>query len=202
MSQPSRLESLPAELRNQIYEYVLGGLQAQFMTGTNANLCLVETRPLNDTGSDIWQRSTSDLLALTAVSRQLHSETRLVPFALNQFCGHVRKFMNAVQGKNFSLEHLKAMREIELVLDADNFLRARIPGTVRADVAPGHDLADLLRLLGEMPSLRQVIVVWEGCSSGHSKWKSLYKYLEHMFEKALEREEGGAGVEIVITAMW
>jgi hypothetical protein len=67
---------LPAELRNHIYAYVLGGETFTIHCWRRYTPYGFETRIL---------RKRRAFLALLAVCRQLHYETRLLPFRLNVF---------------------------------------------------------------------------------------------------------------------
>jgi len=84
----SPLLRLPAELRNQIYAYVLGdheicteSLPWGYPTPGHHHI------QLSSHNNGIWTRP-HHFLALTATSRQLRSETEFLPFRLNCFQAH------------------------------------------------------------------------------------------------------------------
>jgi hypothetical protein len=71
--------TLPAEIRNQIYEYVLGGVEVmpRMNTGTRAIQCVSYGLKLR--GRKSWEQH----IALTFVCRAIHNDTRLLPYSLN-----------------------------------------------------------------------------------------------------------------------
>ncbi|KAF1832936.1 hypothetical protein BDW02DRAFT_624666, partial [Decorospora gaudefroyi] len=75
----SPLLRLPAELRNKIYRFVLGGNHI---------------RPYCETVMGVWEVSFPGWaysrlqLALLEVCRQVYAETKLLPFSLNRFVGY------------------------------------------------------------------------------------------------------------------
>ncbi|KAF2850756.1 hypothetical protein T440DRAFT_518050 [Plenodomus tracheiphilus IPT5] len=72
----SPLLRLPAELRNQIWELVLGG-----------NICYVDRKPWSMHNRKRQSfRVTNVHSALLRICRQVYSETALLPFQLNEFC--------------------------------------------------------------------------------------------------------------------
>lgn len=77
--QTSPLLRLPAELRNKIYEYVFGGEHLLVYTQNKRRLVRQKdpTRPLS--------RDLPEYPALTAVSRQLNTETKHMVFSHNTF---------------------------------------------------------------------------------------------------------------------
>jgi len=103
---------IPAELRNQIYEYVLGGmcLEADYrQTYTTGHRIKVQPMPYEPRqGKEVVR-----LLALTETCRQIRSETRLLPFALNEFCGSTIKIF-CVFVTSLSEEQRRIIRRIRL----------------------------------------------------------------------------------------
>jgi hypothetical protein len=91
--QSSILLRLPAELRNNIYSLVLGG---KYITIAGWGSYWVQSKSLDDCYALMcppeepeftWHKfeSSKHLLSLLHTCRQVHSETRLLPFALNVF---------------------------------------------------------------------------------------------------------------------
>jgi hypothetical protein len=76
----SLLLRLPGELRNKIYEYAFGGHSVEVQYGPSSD---DEDLYCHAPGSTVslW----SDLLSRTTICRQIHEETRLLPYALNIF---------------------------------------------------------------------------------------------------------------------
>jgi hypothetical protein len=111
--QQSPLLRLPPELRNRIYELVLGGQEIRIVSSKpngGTYPFAIKSRPLtsqdksiNETTKDdddefemLWElkepipprwTTPKHFLALTAPSWQLHNETALLPFGLNEFGG-------------------------------------------------------------------------------------------------------------------
>jgi len=84
----SPLLRLPAELRNQIYVYVLGGHEIRTESRPHGyNMSSHPPIQLSSHNKDDWNRP-HHFLALTATSRQLRSETTWLPFKLNTFRAH------------------------------------------------------------------------------------------------------------------
>ncbi|CAE7000757.1 hypothetical protein CFE70_001059 [Pyrenophora teres f. teres 0-1] len=98
----SPLLRLPAELRNQIYEYALGGHIFYFYTECS-----------NEYPHD---RFFHNDIALVYVCRQLNAETALLPYALNSF---IYRYYGRDSAENFvhqrSLEQLRVMKSIRLL---------------------------------------------------------------------------------------
>jgi hypothetical protein len=82
--------------------------------------CLIECQSLDPREPCGW-RHPAHFLALTAVCRQLHTETRLLPFALNEFYGFSANFVNAVEGKHPNAEQLGAIQKLRLLMELTDF---------------------------------------------------------------------------------
>ncbi|KAF1832937.1 hypothetical protein BDW02DRAFT_481961, partial [Decorospora gaudefroyi] len=87
--QRSTLLRLPAELRLQIFELVLGGSQIRICDVTKCAIRLHKCRSRKqklryDTYFHLRRRH----LALLVTCRQIHTEAKLLPFARNEFHGH------------------------------------------------------------------------------------------------------------------
>lgn len=103
--QASPLFRLPAEIRNQIYAYILGGETFNIYCWRRYKPYGFATRIL---------RKRKFFLALLAVCRQLHSETRLLPFSLNAFSFTSQDAFRSWLDK-FSLDQQKTIQKIHLV---------------------------------------------------------------------------------------
>ncbi|UPX11831.1 uncharacterized protein EKO05_0002417 [Ascochyta rabiei] len=95
---------LPAEVRNQIYNYIFAShdihaVDAQFYTNLNSapadHRYQIDIKPRRGSYNKPKEVATQppssvtcrDLVALTQVCRQLHHETASLPYSLNRFCG-------------------------------------------------------------------------------------------------------------------
>jgi hypothetical protein len=96
---------LPAELRNHIYTYVLGGETFDIHCWRCYTPFGFATRIL---------RKRRFFLALLAVCRQLHSETRLLPFRLNAFSFKSQDAFHSWLDK-FTLDQQETVQNIHLV---------------------------------------------------------------------------------------
>jgi hypothetical protein len=108
MEAPHRAPSflrLPAELRNQIYTYILSG-------ETFSIHCWRRYTPFGFATRILRKRRL--FLALLAVSRQLHSETRLLPFRLNTFRFKSQDAFDSWLDK-FASDQQEAIQNIRLV---------------------------------------------------------------------------------------
>jgi hypothetical protein len=138
----SPLLRLPAELRNSIYEYGFNDLTINIRPRSK----IVLTR-------DGHVLHNPESLALTAVSRQLYAETKLLPFLFRRVSGEfVGHFMEGI--KKLSLEQRHAIREITFYVD-DTDMRDLAASNVGdlLDALPFTSLQDLIRpVLDELPA--------------------------------------------------
>jgi hypothetical protein len=124
----SPLLSLPAELRNIIYTHVLSG-QTYAITSTTV-IPWLTTSVTNTTTSPY-------ALALLSTNRQIHAETRLLPFALNTFQFNSEDAFAPWVAK-FDKEQCKAIAWVRLVTWKARYMVERkgwLPKRV-ADVFP------------------------------------------------------------------
>jgi len=84
--QDSPLLRLPGELRNRIYEYALGDFQIFFKDRSVGRG--VEVYTTNEEADKRMIRA-PHFQGLTTTCRQVHAETKLLPFALNEFTGDI-----------------------------------------------------------------------------------------------------------------
>jgi hypothetical protein len=101
----SPLLRLPAELRNHIYSYVLGGETFDIH-------CWRRYTPFGFTTRIIKKRT--NFLALLAVNHQIHAETYFLPFHLNAFRFKSQDAFHSWLDK-FSVDQQDAIREVHLV---------------------------------------------------------------------------------------
>jgi hypothetical protein len=105
LHQASSFLRLPAELRNQIYTYVIGGETFDIYCWRRYTPYGFATRIL---------RKRRAFLALLAVCRQLYSETRLLPFRLNAFRFKSQDAFHSWLDK-FALDQREAIQNVSLV---------------------------------------------------------------------------------------
>lgn len=80
----SPLLRLPAELRNEIYHHVLGGLSIRTDHSPSPRKFRIDIRDVDSRSSAAWQ-TPGYLLALTETCRKVYDETSLFPYSLNVF---------------------------------------------------------------------------------------------------------------------
>jgi hypothetical protein len=176
-NQESRLLGLPTELRNQIYDFVLGGLRLRLQIYG----CIIESPPINGELEHL-----QDLRPLNTVCRQLYAETRLLPFIRNLFTGVVGNFRQALDGKPISGEQLSAMRKLEIIMNIRGFDRKPILGTKRKMVALGMHVVEMFRNLRKMRDVRQVVLVWnESCRRHRSMWTTMSPVMKSFLAEVL-----------------
>ena len=78
----SPLMRLPAELRDSVFKYLLGGQELRIMVYEDP---LLASRPMGDTGHF---KDTKNFVTITQTCRQAHSDTKLMPFGLNKIVGN------------------------------------------------------------------------------------------------------------------
>jgi hypothetical protein len=87
----SRLLRLPAELRNQVYTYLIGHGSVHICPGYACSRCLKNsTRPVGPDGFILCQNTwhyPRHLLAITQTCREVHAETGNLPFVLSKLIG-------------------------------------------------------------------------------------------------------------------
>jgi hypothetical protein len=110
----SPLLRLPAELRNRIYEYTLGG-----------NTILINPwfgKPrfrITVCDETSWEHP-GCLVALTAVCRQIHAEARFVPFELNCFHSHA-EYASSAFWVHLTPDQKNHIRSVILKIDRKKF---------------------------------------------------------------------------------
>ncbi|KAH8733005.1 hypothetical protein GQ44DRAFT_766072 [Phaeosphaeriaceae sp. PMI808] len=138
----SSLLRLPAEIRNIIYEYVLGGRTYRFKDALH-----FKHARLNTNG----ERHT---LGLLSVCHQIYSEASLLPYSLNTFS--FREFEMSLRPflHHRHLAHFRAIKSIELV----TYQAARMwaaPACFSPDFTEIREMGILRRL----PNLKEIRVI-------------------------------------------
>jgi hypothetical protein len=88
----SPLLRLPAELRNKIYEYAIGGHVIELFDSTKKPHYNMLSQ------ADGHYTALANPTVLSKICRQLHSETALLPYSLNTFHGHLRRIHRFLKG--------------------------------------------------------------------------------------------------------
>ncbi|KAH5287336.1 hypothetical protein HBI81_131790 [Parastagonospora nodorum] len=155
----SPLLRLPAELRNQIYEHTLSGLVIRIEMSMNKENCGFTTCSTYSTIYDPRRYGLGNLSALSTVCRQLHTETHLLPFCLNDFGGYSKSFTQAIDGGHLSTEQVNAIRKVDLLLSMSNVFSST-PRSPLVNLCTVHPyLMKLAARFRSMKSLNQVEIV-------------------------------------------
>jgi hypothetical protein len=156
-AQESPLLRLPPELRNEIYEYTLGGLQIRpgHRLG-GPGMWQVLSKPVDADLSAPWQKM-HYIAPLTLACRQIHTEAGLLPFKLNEITlGPLEPFLLAMN--RLTDRQRNAIRTIRTQSDNVKHVRAmlRSPSWVpRGHLSDHATLLPLARLEG------LECIVWE-----------------------------------------
>jgi len=145
----SPLLRLPAELRNSIYIYILGGHTVELCYAQRCLTC--DNRGLSTGAFPIWHHPGSNLFLLEA-SYQIYTETRLLPFSSNVFIGTPKDVANFP--KHTLQDHqAKAIRAIGLQydgVDIDHMHPERL----------GKEVVAALSTLAADQGLRKIVLLW------------------------------------------
>jgi hypothetical protein len=112
---------LPAELRNEIYKYALGGVEMVLFEGaTPGTHFAVPSKFVLALGTHgATPEPVAHGLALTQVCRQLYAETRLLTFQLNDFYGSFLAL--EIWTKELNSEQVSAIRRLNLHIYWEDF---------------------------------------------------------------------------------
>jgi len=159
----SPLLRLPAELRNEIYHYVLGGLSIRAKRSASPREFGIDIRDVDSRSSAAWQ-TPGHLLALTETCRQVYDETSLFPYSLNVFeYEHpldIRRWTATLTSRQ--LGAIPQLRVERLHLETLGWMRDQIkidPDTWNEILRSEAMAVSLCRLAG----LKRVIVVEKYC---------------------------------------
>ncbi|KAH5153477.1 hypothetical protein HBH69_127310 [Parastagonospora nodorum] len=139
----SPLLRLPAEIRNNIYENVLGGHEFR------RNVYIVDIFSLS---KQIDLGKHRRLLAITATCRQLQNETQKLVFRLNSVAGECIDVRVCLRKKGLRRKPLafgvgaRDIHTLRIFIDA---------------CATVGDRVSLIELVKKVPNLKQVVVVWD-----------------------------------------
>jgi hypothetical protein len=187
----SRLLALPLELRTMIYEYAIDGstivvlevckgvqFDPDITIGCSTKLKIGCREPGQR------RRSATELLNLSLVSPQIHAETRLLPFALNEFSflysfNYNSTPLSASLPEEFTPDQLKAIRSVRVQLwclgcdirvELSNMpfkifgglrrVTVEVFASSRTQVIEAGGASEIKRLVGEMvgPSIQVSVV--------------------------------------------
>jgi hypothetical protein len=144
---------LPAELRNRIYEHVLGGRTYRFKDTVYTGRARLDTKGENH------------ILALLYVCRQIYFETALLPYTMNMFS--FRHFDISLEPflRHRSPSQIRSIYFMELVTyQASQMWAALEPFSPY--------MSREFRTLSSLPNLRELRIVSHMCSSLYISWGS------------------------------
>jgi hypothetical protein len=185
--QSSPLLRLPAEIRNTIYEYVLGGESWHYLTYIGVRLSLKRRLSKDDERPE----KEPHFLALFKTCRQLQAETKLLPFKLNLFPTFVKDLLDFL--RVLSPSQASVIHTIQAMVDHCDSRGSR-NGRLRIEYA------ELVDVLVELPSLRRVEVDWNPISGRPDYLEEFLK----IFEKRFEQKANGRSshVDFAIAKAW
>lgn len=179
------LNKLPAELRNRVYEYVLGDVRVECIWGIDHHMRIgtnKHRKPLivsvHDTSKQTWQICSGHLKHLS-VCRQVHHEARPLFYTLNEFGIDETKDVHVYE-EVFKPEYLNLIRHIRLSDD------------MRASATSDSKIADIPARLPNLVTIYLSVLsddhfVWEAClkemvggiSVQQSKCRAVDEMMEH-----------------------
>ncbi|KAF1946258.1 hypothetical protein EJ02DRAFT_248378 [Clathrospora elynae] len=157
----SPLVRVPAEIRNKIYGYALGGLEFHIKRSDHegkwfrAKRLAIATRPIDADRQEL-PKFDPELLALTATCRQIYIETKLLPLAANEFIGSLNYLKSLVSGCIIDSTRLLFIEKLRIYVtdteieDEDGEYQIR------------RSLTNLLLVLCGMTGLKRVTLEWTG----------------------------------------
>ena len=166
----SPLLRLPGELRNAIYEQVLGNWDFRMVYIKNAYPQLgLYCRRAGESGR--WQRLTSALATLLFVCRQIYAEARYLLFTLNVFGGKTMWCLHKLLDR-LNKDQRQRVANVRLVLSRHNM----VWGEKAEVVGPRLVTADDARPVFQgAHGLRRVVVAWTGRT--RTDWATLRESL-------------------------
>ena len=161
--QDSNFLRLPAELRNRIYQLVLSGYDIKIFYHDDLGMRAIIHRPHkpNRLFDFILGRRVFSLLL---VCHQIHAETRLLPFSMNEFvipaCPVFHYFCNVIPP-----DQLNAITTVRLQIGEQ---LGNIERDWSGEIGLGSTLISVLRRLRTLETIRKVRLEWTmtmvGCS--------------------------------------
>ncbi|KAF1833308.1 hypothetical protein BDW02DRAFT_599196 [Decorospora gaudefroyi] len=163
---------LPAELRNRIYNHVLGGRTYRFKDTFRTSQARLD------------HRGEQHILGLLYVCRQIHFETALLPYTLNTFSFRDLDISLEPFLRHRSPSQIRSIHSLELVTYRAGQMWASIIGFSKG-------LSSELRMLGRLPNLQQLRIIVHMMSSlyiawGAIPWSSDFEVNLEALERALE----------------
>ncbi|KAH7399643.1 hypothetical protein BKA66DRAFT_452267 [Pyrenochaeta sp. MPI-SDFR-AT-0127] len=175
---------LPAELRNRIYELVLGGRTYRFKDTVCTNHARLDT-------------SERHIFGLLYVCRQIHFETALLPYSMNIFS--FRDFDISLYPflKERSPAQFRSLRSLELITYQAGQMWAE-PELF------SENFTEEVRVLARLPNLRHVRMIIDTKESLYRGWRPDDLDFEYVRKnkEMLERVIHSHRPDIVVTFWW
>jgi len=163
----SPLLRLPGELRNAIYEQVLGNWDFRMVYIKNAYPQLgLYCRRVGESGR--WQRLTSALTTLLFVCRQIYAEARYLPFTLNVFGGKTMWCLHKLLDR-LNDNQRRRVTNVRLVLSRKNMAWDEKGKLIGSRLVTADDARPVFQGLY---GLRRVVIAWAG-RTGRINWATL-----------------------------
>ncbi|EUC37456.1 hypothetical protein COCCADRAFT_1695 [Bipolaris zeicola 26-R-13] len=197
IEQDSGFLRLPANVRELIYGHVLGGTQIRVCDTRNCtrrHKCRSRGRKLHFATYFHLRRRR---LALLTTCRQIHAETRLLPFALNEFHGYHWDMQLAVYYRLTDAQ-VGAMTNLRVYFECNDVIYYPALGRRSPSVNLGKDALATLRVLGHLRGLRKLTVEWVGPHDWEHDWDMVEGRMAYLIEEELEQIRGSCDIKVVV----
>jgi hypothetical protein len=157
---------LPFSVRQHIYRYVLGGIHIRVCDPKNcrrSHRCRSRARKLH---CPVYFHLRRCHLTLLSTCRQIHSETKLLPFSLNEFDGEYWDMHLAVFYR-LSDAQVNAIANIRIYIGYQDVYSKPNRKTALPVWKMGSHLTSTLQALGRLGGLRRLAIQWAGQHSGN-----------------------------------
>ncbi|KAF1946359.1 hypothetical protein EJ02DRAFT_250619 [Clathrospora elynae] len=176
---------LPAELRNRIYELVLGGRTYKFKDTIQTRQARLDTK------------GEEHIFSLLYVCRQIHFETALLPYTINTFS--FRDIENSLDPflRQRSPAQMRSIHLIELITYQAGTMWA-------AQESLSRGLSKEFRVLNRLPNLQRLHVVVDTMESLYVCWGAL-PFSHVLAQKNLENWKTVVAYhcpEVIFTSWW
>ena len=200
--QESPLLRLPPELRTRIYEIALGGRQIRVCDvkscASTRHRCRTRAKKLTyDTYFHLRRR----YLALLVTCRQVHEETKLFPFMLNEFVGYHWEIHLATYYRLTDAQ-VSAITNIRIYMNSDD-VKYCLNGEKLANfgIQLSERFVSTLQVLAHLRGLNKITIEWTRQrweDSWDVDWTILRKRLLEEISNYMKQMGRGAEIEVAV----
>ncbi|KAF2831057.1 hypothetical protein CC86DRAFT_377976 [Ophiobolus disseminans] len=187
---------LPPELRNIVYKYVVGGHDIQFTqqfhhhskSSEKDGLCTVICKKPGRS----WVRTGDSLAVLMCICHQIRSESKILPFAINEFGGDVPRLLLASTRFFSGRLTFEAISFFHLIVGSWYVIH------VNKVVGFRSELKQATAFLGSLPHLKRLTIDWTG-DIPHGSWNVLKcSLVEKVQAKLSECSSGEQKIDVQV----